>query len=144
MSEILIAKGSVANISSLGNWDNEYAAGDKGRLNVYLRTAAQSFLLEELQDQLNARGVVSSVAQEGRTVYINFTRGGVSGIGSIGLWPALAAIAIVLALVLAILIISWQLFKTVAGALGPVLPILLLGAGVYLLVRVLKKRKGAT
>ena len=141
MADVLMAEGGVTDIGELGNFDSQFTAGEKGRLNVYLRAAAPSSMLSELQDQLNSRGVLSNVAQEGRTVYINFTRGGVSGVGSIGLWPALAAIAIVLALVLAVLIIGWQLFKSVAGTLGPVLPILLLGVGVYLLVRTFRKKK---
>ena len=137
MADVLVAEGSVANIGELGNWDNQFAVGERGRLQVYLRAAAPSAMLSVLQSQLNDRGVLSTVAQEGRTVYINFTRGGVSGIG---LWPALAAIAIVLMLVLAVLIVGWQLFKSVAGALGPVLPLLLLGVGVYLLVRTFRKK----
>ena len=134
----LIAEGNVATLANLGSHEGSLPEGSRGELRIFLRAGVPDVVLTSLQTQLEQRGVPlwdNIVQSNRRTVFIRFRKG----------FPWLAVIAAVLIglIVLAILIVGWQLFRDASTTLGPVLPILLLAAGAYILTRSLGRKRSA-
>jgi hypothetical protein len=118
----LVASGGIIDAWELENADNLIAERQRGFLRLDLRSPLSGDILNTLNQELRARGVEEGRAeQNGQTVNIYFRKG----------FPWLAVIAAILLgiIILAILIIGWNLFKEVVPPeLRP-----LIGTGIIIL-----------
>ena len=101
-----IASGGILDVADIERYETDIAEGQRGLLEFNLRTVAPEWAVSELQSQLVQRGVKEAqVSISSPVLRISWRKG----------FPWLAVIAgIILAIaVLAILIISWSLYKEV-------------------------------
>ena len=129
-----VASGGIFDLGVLSSYESYLNEGDKGVLELDLRTTVSQSVVKQLENQLKQAGVEDARVTTGSPkVKIYFTKG----------FPWLAIIvAIVLWLVvLAVLIVGWNLFKLVpdpfksTAAVGVV--VLVLVAGLFI-ARMLK------
>lgn len=127
-----VATGEVINLVNLPNYENELAEGSTNWLRLNLRLPVSQGVADDLENLLEEAGVEGvRVTASSPVLNIYFTKG----------FPWLAVIvAIILAsLVVAALVISWELFTMVPEGFRPL--VILAGVavvgflGVYLLRR---------
>lgn len=107
-----IAEGGVLSLVNLGDYEGSFEEGSKGKLELVLRTPVSSDIISELNSIFSSQGIPAYAEAGSPILNIYFEKG----------FPWLAVIvAAVLGLIaLAILIVSWRLFKEVPGAIIPV------------------------
>ena len=135
MSWQQIAQGNVLDLANIDQYDDYIPEGDRGLIKLDLRTSVPQSVANELEDLLKQQGVEDAEVTRGSPrLNIYFRKG----------FPWLAVIAaIILAMaVIAILIISWKLFKEVIpeGAQFPV-ALILIGIAGLAVVGYVKRKK---
>lgn len=103
-----VARGDLVELANIGQYESEFPEGSNGLLTLYLSAPVPQWVIDELNQLFYEQGVPAHAEIGSPIVNIYFQKG----------FPWLAVIA-VLVLGLAILIVSWRLFKEIAGA-GPV------------------------
>ena len=114
-------------IYGLSDVEDQISEGNKGRVDLTLRSEVSQSLLEDLETKLVESGVLEAkVTGSGKSVSIYFRKGFP--------WLAIIVSAIVGLIVLAILIVSWKLYEDVPIEFqGPVLLIVALAGFVFLI-----------
>ena len=104
MQWVTVAEGSNTDLFNLSQYEEKFAEGQKGLLRLDLRVPAPAEAIGTLEERLRAAGVADlQLSSYGSTIDIRFRKG----------FPFLAVIAAVVLglIVLAILVVGWQLFK---------------------------------
>ena len=106
----LIAQGSVGNLSTLANYENQFKEGERGQVVLGLRAPVPQVVIDAISSGLTRAGVVldgkiTQITGSSAELYIPFRK-------------AIAPLAIIAAIiigivVLFILITFWKLFKEV-------------------------------
>ena len=107
---VQIASGTNANYLTIPQYDDQIAEGQKGLLRMSFVAPISQSLLTAIKQGMDSHGVHGArVTQEGSTVDIQFQK---------GLPPLVIIIPILLAIIttLAIILISWKIFKEVVPA----------------------------
>mgnify|MGYP001603299951 CR=1 FL=1 len=111
MSWELVAKGGSLDLINLSQYENQIEEGQKQWLRLELRAPVPQELVNELQRRLDDYGVKDALVTTGSPVLNIYFRKG---------FPWLAIIA-VLVLTLAIMLVSWALFKDLGAPLTSLL-----------------------
>ena len=101
-----VRSGSITDLGGLKNLEDMFEEGQRGRLDSNLRLPVSQSVAGELQNRLKQTGVEDArVIAAGQQMKIEFRKG----------FPALAVIAatILALVVLAVLILGWQIFREV-------------------------------
>jgi len=128
-----IASGSLMNAAEIERHEARIAEGQRGLLELSLRTPVPDWVVIQLQSRLNQVGVGEAKVSTGSPLLRVSWRKGMS-------WLAvIIPIIIALLAVLAILIVGWKLFKEIAAVI-PQVPlsiglILALVLGIMVLAR---------
>lgn len=126
-----VAEGSGKTLATIIGYEDQVAEGQRGRLSLSLTNPLSPNIANQLQNQLDAYGVIEAqVSTSGKNCDITYRKG----------FPWLAIIvAIVLGLmVLAILIVSWQFAKEMPVQFS-LLALGALAAGAGLVVYLIRK-----
>jgi cytochrome c-type biogenesis protein CcmH/NrfG len=131
-----VASGGVVDANSLAVYEPQIPEKTRSKLVFSLRASCPAAVAAELKEQLTSRGVAeASVVTSGTSLSVTYRKG----------FPFLAVIAAAVLgiIVLAILIVSWQLFKEVASTIGPfptgVLIFAAVAVAIILLIPLMKK-----
>ncbi len=97
-------------ITDLPDHEKEYMEGEYGELQIYTSDSLAPYQIQQLEDDIRARGVVLSgpITHDARTVFIPFQKAQIP----------LALIASAVAALIVIVptsIVGWQLYKTFTG-----------------------------
>lgn len=105
MAETLVASGGVTNFSGISGYENKFAEGDNGRLEIGLRTGLPSAAISGIDSAVKRGGVTLTSASKmvGNVLHINFQK----RIGAL----AIIAAAVAAAIVMVALVVSWKLLK---------------------------------
>ena len=130
----IITEGDRWNLNTLGQYEGNFAEGDRGELRLYLSVNVPDWSLTALQNSIQFAGVElwDNIKQDNRIVYIRFKK---------AIAPLMImAIIIAAAIAIVILLLGWQLFKEVKelGPWGIPVSALIIGGfalGAYLLTR---------
>ena len=106
MRWVAVVSGKLSDLPSLENYENEIVEGQRTRLDLLLRSDALSETVNDLREALAARGVPATVTSRGKTISITTQKGAP--------WLLLIMGALIGLIILAILLVSWQLWKEVA------------------------------
>lgn len=107
-----IAEGTQSDLYNLGNYEGRIAEGKRGRLQLNLRAPVPTEAVAMLQNALDMQRVTEvKVSASGSTLSVTWRKGFA--------WLPIIQIAILTLIVLAVLIVSWQLFKEVEPAVQP-------------------------
>jgi hypothetical protein len=127
----LVGTGGVVDLGDLAAYEGSIPEGDMFQVSLQLRTAADASIGQSIKSQMLQRGIPNADVQtSGNTMRI-YGRKGFP-------WLAVIAAIILAALVLVIILVSWNLFKKVVpvglqGTIGTVaiigIVILLIGFG---------------
>lgn len=102
----LVTSGELTDLGNLSNFEESIGEGQRGLLCLNLRIAPTADIISTLQSKLEEAGVIeASVEATGTRLDIGFRKGFP--------WLAVIVAAVLALIVLAILIISWQLYKEV-------------------------------
>jgi len=128
-----VAQGEMSEMGNLGDYEDRLEEHDKCKLQLNLRAPVPSNIAGQLHTQLRNLGVSESqVSSEGNTLSVTFRKGFP--------WLAVIVAAILSIIVLAILIVAWQLFREVGQ---PTSTLIVVGAivGMVLLSYIVYKIK---
>jgi len=134
MADTLIAQGGVSTITSLGNYDNRFAEGEKGYVELNCRAAVGADIIGALSSQLHYLGIPeTSVTTSGSNVYIHFTQG----------QPQLALIALAIIAISAVIIfiIMWKIWKSGGKIAMTGLIIFAILLGIIVISKVIPRRE---
>lgn len=134
-----VAEGGAWDLVNLGQYENLYAEGDRGKLEVYLRWPLPEETVAWIEEQLVAQGVQLSapVGQTGgsATLTIEFVK---------AVWPlAITAGVIITAIVALVIIVGYGLFIYIAEKFG-IVGVAVVGGlalgGLYMVSKLLGKK----
>lgn len=112
MSWEQVASGSSLDLANIDQFESEFPEGSKGLLTLYCRADISQTLIDELNGLFQEQGVTAYAEAGSPVVNIFFQKGFP--------WLAVIAAAVLGLIALAILIVSWRLFKEVPAAIIPV------------------------
>src|SRR4030042_6975369 len=111
MAEQVIAKGNAWDLGDLGDYESHFAEGDKGRLDIKLRTSVPEAVVKGIDSGIRAAGIklTSPVSQTHSTptLHICFKK----GLAPLAIIPA----AVGAAIISIALVTAWQLTNSPAG-----------------------------
>lgn len=107
MPDVLIAEGGALDLLGIGNYEDQYAEGDHGMLDLYLSITPPDFVVSALETAIRGAGVILDgidvIPGDSSHMRIRFQK---------GIAPLVIIAAAVAAVVVIIgAIIAWQLFK---------------------------------
>ncbi len=129
-----VAQGSFWDLANLRQYESSFEEGARGLLELDLRLPVSQNVAQELEDKLREAGVADVKVRTASPMLQIFFRKGFP-------WLAVIAAAILAFIVLAVLIVSFRLFKEVPGAV-PLFAIA--GLGILALLVILGTRKPPT
>lgn len=104
-----VAEGGFLQLANLSQYEPYFEEGDRGLLELDLRLPVSEGVAQELEDMLTEAGVPDVKVRTASPMLRIFFRKGFP-------WLAVIAAIIIGLIVLAILIVSWRLFREVPGA----------------------------
>ncbi len=105
MAETLVASGGALNLGALSGYESRYAEGDRGRLDVSLRTGLPAPVVDGIEASIRAGGAVLTepLSMAGSVLRVRFEK----RLGAL----AIIAAAIAAAIVVVTLVLSWKLWR---------------------------------
>lgn len=106
MSYEMVANGQLVDIPRMKDYEFAFEEGQRGLIQLNLRTSVPSSVAKELENQLKQKGVAEARVTTGSPRLNIYFRKGFP-------WLAVIAATILALAVLAVLILSWSIFRQV-------------------------------